>query len=94
MRSRDTRRPGYLEGRHTPQFALRDLRKDLDFATTLLAQTGSVTPLTRSSSDLVTAAAAATPDLDISAVVQPYRETAPEPSADNLADSSAAAASR
>jgi len=89
----EARRPGYLEGRHTPQFALRDLRKDLDFATALFARSGSETPLTHSSSDLVTAAAATTPDLDISAVVQPYRDAARAPGADNLADSSTAAAS-
>jgi 3-hydroxyisobutyrate dehydrogenase-like beta-hydroxyacid dehydrogenase len=73
----EARRPGYLEGRHTPQFALRDLRKDLDFAVALFAKDGSVTPLTKSSSEFVAAAAEATPDLDISAVVDPYRDAAP-----------------
>jgi 3-hydroxyisobutyrate dehydrogenase-like beta-hydroxyacid dehydrogenase len=69
----EARRPGYLEGRYAPQFALRDLRKDLDFALALFGKAGSLTPLTRSSRELVTAAAAATPDDDISAVVRPYR---------------------
>jgi 3-hydroxyisobutyrate dehydrogenase/2-hydroxy-3-oxopropionate reductase len=78
----EARRPGYLEGRHTPQFALRDLRKDLDFALALFGKSSSPTPLTRSSSGLVSAAAAATPDLDISAVVLPYREAAGSPFAD------------
>jgi 3-hydroxyisobutyrate dehydrogenase/2-hydroxy-3-oxopropionate reductase len=74
----EARRPGYLEGRHTPQFALRDLRKDLGLALDLFGKSGSPTPLTRSSSDLVSAAAAVTPDLDISAVLLPYRgATAP-----------------
>jgi 3-hydroxyisobutyrate dehydrogenase-like beta-hydroxyacid dehydrogenase len=72
----EARRPGYLEGRHTPQFALRDLRKDLDFALALFGKSSSPTPLTRSSSELVSAAAAVTPDVDISAVVRPYRQVA------------------
>jgi 3-hydroxyisobutyrate dehydrogenase-like beta-hydroxyacid dehydrogenase len=72
----EARRAGYLEDRHTPtQFALRDLRKDLDLALTLFAQSSASTPLTRSSAELVSAAAAVTPDLDISAVVRPYRQT-------------------
>lgn len=82
----EARRPGYLEGRHAPQFALRDLRKDLDFAIALFAKSRSATPLTFSSSQLITAAAAATPDLDISAVVQPYRNAATTPVADTAAD--------
>lgn len=71
----EARRAGYLEGRHAPpMFALRDLRKDLGFALALFDQSSASTPLTRSSSELVTAAAELTPDLDISAVVRPYRE--------------------
>ena len=69
----EARRSGYLEGRYAPQFALRDLRKDLDFALALFGKSGSRTPLTRSSRELVAAAAATTPDDDISAVVRPYR---------------------
>jgi 3-hydroxyisobutyrate dehydrogenase len=73
----EARRGGIVEDRHTPtQFALRDLRKDLDLALALFDKSGAPAPLTRSSKDLVTAAAAATPDLDISAVVRPYREAA------------------
>jgi 3-hydroxyisobutyrate dehydrogenase len=71
----EARRAGYIEDRHTPpMFALRDLRKDLDLALALFAKSAAPTPLTSSSSDLVSAAAAATPDLDISAVVRPYRQ--------------------
>jgi 3-hydroxyisobutyrate dehydrogenase-like beta-hydroxyacid dehydrogenase len=75
----EARRAGLIEDRHTPtQFALRDLRKDLDLALTLYGKSGAQTPLTQASRGLVTAAATATPDLDISAVVRPYREAASE----------------
>ena len=74
------RRSGYLEGRHAPaQFALRDLRKDLGFALGLFARSDSSTPLTDLSSALVTSAATATADLDISSVVGLYRDAAPAP---------------
>jgi len=73
----EARRAGLIEDRHTPtQFALRDLRKDLDLALTLYGKSGAQTPLTQASRGLVTAAATATPDLDISAVVRPYRAAA------------------
>jgi hypothetical protein len=69
------RRVGFIENRHTPpMFALRDLRKDLDLALTLFGRSAAETPLTRSSSDLISAEAAVSPDLDISAVTRPYRE--------------------
>jgi 3-hydroxyisobutyrate dehydrogenase len=70
----EPRRVGLIEDRHTPTlFAVRDLRKDLDLALALFRRSDGETPITRSSSGLVDAVAAATPDLDISAVVQPYR---------------------
>jgi 3-hydroxyisobutyrate dehydrogenase-like beta-hydroxyacid dehydrogenase len=73
----EARRAGYLEDRHTPtMFALRDLRKDLGLALNLFGKSSARTPLTRSASELVNVAAAATPDLDISAVVRPYRQIA------------------
>lgn len=73
--SLEARRAGLVDDRHTPPlFALRDLRKDVDLALALFGRSAALTPLTRSSSELVTAAAAATPDLDISAVVRPYRQ--------------------
>jgi 3-hydroxyisobutyrate dehydrogenase-like beta-hydroxyacid dehydrogenase len=63
-----------LEGRRTPTlFALKDLQKDVDLAMALYGSSASRTPLTRSSGERVEAAAAATPDLDISAVAQLYR---------------------
>jgi 3-hydroxyisobutyrate dehydrogenase-like beta-hydroxyacid dehydrogenase len=72
----ESRRAGIIDNRHTPPlFALRDLRKDLDLALALFDRSGAQTPLTRSSSELVSAAAAVTPDLDISAVARPYRQT-------------------
>jgi 3-hydroxyisobutyrate dehydrogenase-like beta-hydroxyacid dehydrogenase len=76
----EVRRGGFVEGRHTPAlFALRDLRKDLDFAVELFRSSAAVTPITRSVRDLVRAAAEQTPDLDITAVAKPYRHSAPTP---------------
>lgn len=76
----EARRTGYIEDRHTPTlFALRDLRKDLGLALTLFAKSDAQTPLTHASSELVSAAADVTPDLDISAVVRPYRQPAAAP---------------
>jgi len=71
------RRAGYLDGRFEPMFALRDLRKDLAFAEELFGSSGVSTPLTDSASELVTAAADANPDLDISALIRPYRQAGP-----------------
>ena len=71
----EARRAGYLHDRHTPtMFALRDLRKDLGLALPLFGRSSARTPLTRSASELVNVVAAATPDLDISAVIRPYRQ--------------------
>jgi 3-hydroxyisobutyrate dehydrogenase-like beta-hydroxyacid dehydrogenase len=71
----EPRRAGLLEGHHTPpMFALRDLAKDVNLALPLFDRSGAQTPLTRSSGELVSAAAAMTPDADISAVVKPYRQ--------------------
>jgi len=72
--SLEARRPGLLEDKHAPLFAMRDLRKDLGFALALFGRSPARTPLTQSASELVAAVADATPDLDISAVVRPYRE--------------------
>jgi 3-hydroxyisobutyrate dehydrogenase-like beta-hydroxyacid dehydrogenase len=73
--SLEVRRAGLLEGRHTPTlFALRDLRKDVDLAQALFGRSDAATPLTRSASRLVTAAASSAPDLDISAVALRYRQ--------------------
>ena len=73
--SLEARRAGLIESRHTPPlFALRDLRKDVDLALGLFARSDALTPLTNSAGALVNAAAALTPDLDISAVALPYRQ--------------------
>ena len=73
--SLEARRAGLLEGRHTPPlFALRDLRKDVDLAQALFGGSAALMPLTRSASAMVSAAAASTPDVDISGVVLPYRQ--------------------
>ena len=71
----EPRRHGYVENRHTPTlFALRDLRKDLDFAMSLFARSGAQTPLTSQARDLVAEADRTAGDLDITAVVIPYRQ--------------------
>jgi 3-hydroxyisobutyrate dehydrogenase/2-hydroxy-3-oxopropionate reductase len=76
----ELRRGGFVEGRHTPTlFALRDLRKDLNLALVLFDSSAAKTPITRSASDLIGAAAAITPDLDITAVATPYRRVGPSP---------------
>jgi 3-hydroxyisobutyrate dehydrogenase-like beta-hydroxyacid dehydrogenase len=78
----EARRAGFIEDRHSPtMFALRDLAKDLGLALALFGKSSSPTPLTKSSGELISAAAEATPDLDITAVVRPYRhdERAPGP---------------
>jgi 3-hydroxyisobutyrate dehydrogenase-like beta-hydroxyacid dehydrogenase len=81
--SLEARRAGLVEGRHMPPlFALRDLHKDVDLAQGLFGRAAALTPLTRSASALVGVAAASTPDLDISAVVLPYRHVERSPSAD------------
>jgi 3-hydroxyisobutyrate dehydrogenase-like beta-hydroxyacid dehydrogenase len=76
------RRPGFVEDRHEPTlFALRDLRKDLDLALGLFGVSAVQTPLTLQAQHLVTAAASRLGDLDITAVVRPYREASPGASA-------------
>jgi len=72
--SLEGRRAGLLGDDHAPtQFALRDLGKDVDLALALFRGSGARTPLTRSASQLVGAAASQTPDLDIGALSLPYR---------------------
>ena len=78
----EARRAGLTDGRHAPpMFALRDLRKDLDLAVDLFGRSSAQTPLLDASSGLSRAAADATPDLDISAVIEPYRLAERAPSA-------------
>jgi 3-hydroxyisobutyrate dehydrogenase-like beta-hydroxyacid dehydrogenase len=89
----EARRAGYIEDRHTPaMFALRDLRKDLDLALTLFGRFAAATPLTRSSSDLISAEAAVSPDFDISAVTRLYRQVGRSHRRDATADSETATA--
>ena len=94
--SLEARRAGLIEGRHTPPlFALRDLRKDVGLALALFGRSDALTPLTKSASVLVSAAAAVNPDLDISAVARPYRQVRRSSTADmGTATSVAAAAAR
>jgi 3-hydroxyisobutyrate dehydrogenase/2-hydroxy-3-oxopropionate reductase len=72
------RRRGYLEDRHEPAlFAMRDLLKDLDLALGLFGSEGDRTPLTALSRTLVADTASGSPDLDITAVIRPYRAARP-----------------
>jgi 3-hydroxyisobutyrate dehydrogenase-like beta-hydroxyacid dehydrogenase len=69
------RRHGYVENRHEPTlFAVRDLVKDLDFATGLFKGLDAQTPLTNKARDSFAAAGSSSGDLDITAVILPYRE--------------------
>jgi 3-hydroxyisobutyrate dehydrogenase-like beta-hydroxyacid dehydrogenase len=84
----EARRRGYLEHHHKPaMFALRDLLKDLDFALELVDEVGGEAPMTAMSRALVADVAWESPDLDVTAVIRPYREaassqwTAPQPRA-------------
>jgi 3-hydroxyisobutyrate dehydrogenase-like beta-hydroxyacid dehydrogenase len=74
--SLEARRAGLIGGQNWPPlFALRDLRKDVDLALSLFGRSSAATPLTRSASELLDAATAATPDLDIGAVAVQYRKS-------------------
>ena len=67
------RRAGYLEDRHQPTlFALRDLRKDLALALGAFHRVDAHVPLTALIREWVDEAAAADPELDISAVIRRY----------------------
>ncbi len=80
--SLEPRRAGIVEGRYAPPlFAVRDLRKDVGLALAMFRRSDALTPLTRSASTLVGAAAAATPDLDITSVGRRYRESRLSPTA-------------
>jgi 3-hydroxyisobutyrate dehydrogenase-like beta-hydroxyacid dehydrogenase len=75
--SLEARRRGYLEDRHKPaMFALRDLLKDLTLALKLVDTSGGQAPLTAMSQELVADAAWESPDLDVTAVIRPYRRAA------------------
>jgi 3-hydroxyisobutyrate dehydrogenase-like beta-hydroxyacid dehydrogenase len=91
--SLEARRAGIIDGLHTPtQFALRDLEKDVDLAMALFGKSSAQTPLTKTAGALVSAAAARDPDLDISALVLPYRPVGPRPPAVGAVAARAAAA--
>jgi 3-hydroxyisobutyrate dehydrogenase-like beta-hydroxyacid dehydrogenase len=78
--SLDARRAGLLEDRHAPAlFALRDLAKDLDLAMALFHGSASQVPLTGVAAELVDAAAAESPDQEITAVIRPYRQAQSAP---------------
>jgi 3-hydroxyisobutyrate dehydrogenase-like beta-hydroxyacid dehydrogenase len=71
------RRSGYLEDRHQPTlFALRDLRKDLDLALSVFHRVDAHVPITALVREWVDESAAADADLDISAVIRRYAQSA------------------
>ena len=73
--SLEARRAGLVDDHHTPAlFALRDLRKDVEFAFALFQRTAARTPITGRARELVAAAAAVAPDADITALAKPYRD--------------------
>jgi 3-hydroxyisobutyrate dehydrogenase-like beta-hydroxyacid dehydrogenase len=73
----EPRRRGYTQDRHEPVlFALRDLRKDLGLALALYRASFSETPLTAVADGLVAAAMTESAELDITAVIRPYRRAA------------------
>jgi 3-hydroxyisobutyrate dehydrogenase len=70
------RRHGYIENLHEPTlFAVRDLVKDLDFATSIFKGLDAQTPLTDKARDSFAAVESTSGDLDITSVILPYRET-------------------
>jgi len=72
--SLEARRAGYLDDRHVPVlFAVRDLAKDLGLAMALFDQSASRAPMTGLAAQLMSADAAETPGLEITAVIEPYR---------------------
>jgi 3-hydroxyisobutyrate dehydrogenase-like beta-hydroxyacid dehydrogenase len=75
------RRAGLVDGRHSPAlFALRDLAKDLNLALTLFGRSTADVPLTGLARSLVVEAANTAPDLEITAVIRPYRDGSPSES--------------
>lgn len=71
----EARRAGLIENRHEPAlFALRDLDKDVNLGQALFVGSAGRMPLILEAAALIGAAAAANPDMDISAVSRPYRK--------------------
>ena len=69
------RKHGYLENHHQPTlFAVRDLRKDLDFAASVFGRAGAQTPLTSLVRDQFVVAQSSSGDLDITAAIELYRK--------------------
>jgi 3-hydroxyisobutyrate dehydrogenase-like beta-hydroxyacid dehydrogenase len=74
--SLEMRRGGYLDGNYQPQFALRDLLKDLDLAIELFHHSSADIPVVALVRELVNEAAPTAGELDISAVMTRYRPAA------------------
>lgn len=73
MPSLELRRAGYVERRHTPTlFAVRDLRKDLDLALDMYAQSGASTPVTTVARDVFAETSEYGADLEITAVISSF----------------------
>jgi 3-hydroxyisobutyrate dehydrogenase-like beta-hydroxyacid dehydrogenase len=71
------RRTGYVEGHHDPaQFALRDLRKDVDLALEMFGRSDSRVPITTRVQEIVTKAALQTPASDVTGMMLQYAASA------------------
>jgi 3-hydroxyisobutyrate dehydrogenase len=71
--SLEMRRAGYVERRHQPTlFAVRDLRKDLDLALDLFAESGARVPVTTVARDIFAETAVLGADLEITAAIESF----------------------
>jgi 3-hydroxyisobutyrate dehydrogenase len=69
----ELRRAGYVERRHTPTlFAVRDLRKDLDLALDMFAESGARTPETAAAREVFAETSEHGADLEITAVISSF----------------------
>ena len=71
--SLELRRSGYIQRRHSPTlFAVRDLRKDLDLALEMFAQSGARAPVTTAARDIFVETSEHDADLEITAVISSF----------------------
>lgn len=71
--SLELRRAGYVERRHTPTlFAVRDLRKDLNLALDMFAQSRARVPMTTAARDIFAETSEQGADLEITAVISRF----------------------
>ena len=74
------RKAGLVEHRYEPvSFAMRDMEKDLELATSLFARLHSPAPITEQTKELYKRATPSTADLDVSAIASLYEKQAAKP---------------